>query len=561
MFPRSALSLAPAMLAFTGFAVASSRADEAVVSQGGMVVSVSNEASEAGLRMLRAGGSAVDAAVATAAALAVTFPEAGNLGGGGFMLVLFDTAKPPLCVDYRETAPAAATTDMFAADTRQHGHRVVGTPGTVAGLALAHERFGRLPWRDLLQPAIRLADEGFTLNAYLAESLNRLVGSSQEYEELKRVYGRADGRAWREGDLLVQADLARTLRTIAETGPRDFYEGAIARQIVAEMEAGGGLVTAGDLAVYRPKTRPALHGRFRGYDVYGPPPVSSGGTVLIEMLNVLENFDLSADERWSPVTAHLLAETMKRVYRDRAMHLGDPDFVEIPSHLTTKEHARELAASIDREHATPSETLAPHIELADEGASTTHFSVVDADGMAVANTYTLQDSYGSRVVVRGAGFLLNNEMTDFNWRPGHTDRSGVIGTPANTIAPKKRMLSSQSPTIVTRDGRLVLVTGSPGGRTIPNTVLNVVLNVLVFDMDIRQAVDAPRMHHQWLPDRIQLERAAAEENPGLVEALEGMGHIVSLVEHQGDAHSIQVIDGARHGAADHRRMRGKAAAE
>jgi gamma-glutamyltranspeptidase/glutathione hydrolase len=523
-----------------------------VETKSGLVVSVSAPGSTAGLGILKQGGNAVDAAVATAFALAVTYPAAGNIGGGGFMVVHPGQGAAPVVFEYRETAPAAATREMFVKEAPVHGPRIVGVPGTVRGLALAHKRFGKLAWDKVMRPAIRLADEGFAIDAPLARSLNKVLASSKDFPELRRVYGKPSGSQWERGDRLVQKDLARTLRQIAEEGPDAFYKGQIAQRIVAEMEAGGGLITRADLAGYHANERQPIHGRFRGYDVYAPPPPSSGGICLVEMLNILEECDLRKHGRWSPQTIHFMIEAMRRAYCDRARYLGDPAFVKVPDHLTSKEYAQKLARGIDPNRATASATLAPDITLAAEGDSTTHFSVIDKDGMAVANTYTLEQSYGSRVVVKGAGFLLNNEMLDFNRRPGHTDRKGAIGTPANLIAPGKRMLSSQTPTIVARDGKVVLVTGSPGSRTIPNTVLCVVLNVLEFDMEIRAAVNAPRLHHQWFPDQALFE--GADAHPRVVKQLRKMGHDVVGKAKQGDAHSIwlNARTGWYVGAADHR---------
>jgi gamma-glutamyltranspeptidase/glutathione hydrolase len=319
---------------------------------------------------------------------------------------------------------------------------------------------------------------------------------------------------------------------------------------------GGGLIAKADLATYQANERKPIHGIYRGYDVYAPPPPSSGGTCLVEMLNILENFDLKKDGRWSPRTVHLMAEAMRRAFADRARYLGDGDFVKIPSNLKTKEYARDLAKGIDPQKATRSEELAKDIPLAPESNDTTHFSVIDKDGMAVANTYTLEHSYGSKIVVRGAGFLLNNEMSDFNWKPGVTDRRGGIGTPANQIAPGKRMLSSMTPTIVAKNGKPLLITGSPGSRTIINTVLCIVVNTIDFGMDVQAAVDAPRMHHAWFPDEIRLERRGLPK--GLTEKLTEMGHKVSLTK-QGDAHSISIDpkSGIYRGAAD-KRIDGKA---
>ncbi len=539
----------------------------------GIVVTVSPPASDVGLAALNQGGNAVDAAVATALALAVTWPAAGNVGGGGFMMVYPGPEREPVCVEYRETAPAAATADMLVRNFSMVGHRVAGTPGTVAGLVLAHEKFGTLPWRDLVMPAVRLARDGFEINDALARSLNGVLQGAGQFAEFQRVYGPPGKERWQAGDRLVQPDLAQTLQRIADLGRDAFYRGPIADLIVAEMQAGGGLISKEDLAAYQPKLREPIHGTYRGYDVYGPPPPSSGGICLIEMLNILENFQLNQapspevpqgqPPQWTPEAMHLVIETMRRAYCDRARFLGDADFVSIPPHLTTKEHAKKLAAGIDLGKATPSEAIAPDIPLAGESPETTHFSVIDARGMAVANTYTLENSYGCRVVVRGAGFLLNNEMTDFNHIPGHTDRTGRIGTPANVIAPGKRMLSSQTPALVFRDGRLVLVTGSPGGRTIINTVLCTILNVVDFGMDPRQAVDAPRLHHQWLPDKVSFEGAQRPEYAAAVDKLRQMGHnLDARSSRQGDAHVIgmDAKAGRYVGAAD-RRTDGKAASQ
>jgi gamma-glutamyltranspeptidase/glutathione hydrolase len=538
--------------------VAEGADDKVVEAQHGMVVSVSPPGTDVGLEILKKGGNAVDAAVATAFALAVTYPAAGNVGGGGFMVVYPGGKAEPVVIDYRETAPAAATKTMFSPNDNWYGHKVIGVPGTVRGLAMAHQRFGKLPWKGVVLPAVKLARDGFIIDAPLASSLNSIVATSKEYPELRRVLGKKNGSAnWRAEDRLVQADLAETLRQIAEDGPEAFYTGLIADKIEAEMKSGGGLITKADLAAYQAHFRIPIHGTYRGYDVYAPPPPSSGGICLIEMLNVLENYDLRDKGRWSPETLHVMIEAMRRAYCDRARFLGDSDFVEIPPRLVTKEYGRELAQSIDLHKATPSEALAPDIRVAREGDSTTHFSIIDKDGMAVANTYTLERSYGSRVMVRGAGFLLNDEMMDFNWRPGVTDRKGGIGTAANQIAPGKRMLSSQTPTIVVKDRKVVLITGSPGSRTIINTVLCILVNVIDYNMAIRSAVDAPRLHHQWFPDEARFE--STSEYAQAVEQLRKMGHIV-VGSRQGDAHSIWVDRKTGHyfGAAD-RRIDGKAA--
>jgi gamma-glutamyltranspeptidase / glutathione hydrolase len=523
-----------------------------------MVVAVSPAGAEVGRDVLKQGGNAVDAAVATAFAEAVTWPAAGNIGGGGFMLIYPGGDAKPVVIDYREAAPLAATKTMFTKKDDSFSPKSVGVPGTVGGLAWAHSRFGKLPWKDVVLPAVKLAEDGFVIDEALASSLNSVIGSSKDNPELQRVLGKDGGKGrWRAGDRLVQPDLAKTLHRIADHSAAGFYKGETADLLAAEMKADGGIITKEDLETYKVRERPPIHGVYRGYDVYAPPPPSSGGICLVEMLNILENYDLRKQGRWSPETLHLMIETMRRAYCDRARYLGDSDFVKIPDFLTSKEYAKKLAAGIDPDKATPSADLAKDIPLAPEGQDTTHFSVIDADGMAVSNTYTLENLYGCRIMVKGAGFLLNNEMSDFNWFPGETTAKGQIGTEPNQIAPGKRMLSSQCPTVVARDGKVLLVTGSPGSRTIINTVLCVVVNVIDFDMDARSAVDAPRLHHQWFPDETKFEGMA--EYPDAVKRLKEMGHVV-LAAKQGDAHTIWVDPktGEYVGAED-RRIDGKAA--
>ncbi len=534
------------------FALSGSADGPARPQRHGIVVAVSPPGADVGRDILQKGGNAVDAAVATAFAMAVTHPAAGNIGGGGFMLIYPAGGKgESVVIDYREKAPLAAHKTMFTKKDSRYSAKAVGVPGTVRGLALAHARFGKLPWKDLVMPAVGLAEEGFIIDAPLANSLNWVVAGSPEFPELRRVFGKDGSATWEAGDRLVQKDLAKTLRRIAEQGPDGFYKGPVAELLAAEMKRAGGLITTEDLAAYEAKIRRPIHGTYRGYDVYSPPPPSSGGTCLIEMLNILENFDLRKQGRFSPETLHLMIETMRRAYCDRARYLGDADFVKIPSFLTDKDYARKLAQSIDRNKATRSEDLAKDILLRGEGDSTTHFSIIDGDGMAVANTYTLEHSYGSRIVVRGAGFVLNNEMMDFNWFPGETTRGGRIGTEANQVAPGKRMLSSQTPTIVSKNGKVILITGSPGSRTIINTVLCVIVNVIDFDMDLQAAVDAPRLHHAWFPDSAGFEGTC--EYPEAVRHLEAMGHSIHG-RRQGDAHSIGLDrkTGKYIGAADHR---------
>jgi gamma-glutamyltranspeptidase/glutathione hydrolase len=541
--------------------------DEAVSSKDGLVVCTSAPACDAGAAVLAKGGSAVDAAVATAFALAVTLPSAGNIGGGGFMVVRSPNGNVTT-FDYREKAPLKSTRTMYMRDGKvdisltNQGYLAPGVPGTVRGLALAHKKFGRLPWKDVVMPAALLAEEGFPISHDLARGLNaQLAGAMGKFPASVEAYERSGGGTWAGGDRLVLKDLGKTLRAIATDGPDAFYKGWIADRIAEDMAANGGLITKDDLAAYEAKERAPVKGTFRGYEIAAMPPPSSGGVALIEMLNMLEAFDLKAKGAGSVEAKHLEIEAMRRAYLDRARHLGDPDFVQIPlGKLLSKDYARTLAATIDPAKASSSAELGKDILTAavtQEPDETTHFSVIDRAGMAVSNTYTLEGSYGSRVVVKGAGFLLNNEMGDFNKNPGVTLPDGTIGTPANLIDPGKRMLSSMTPTIVSKGGKVVLITGSPGGRTIINTVFCVVLGVTEFGMSVRAAVDAPRMHHQWMPDAVTIERAGATDD--LVQKLRAMGHTVNTGGAQGDANSIAVdAGGTAWGAADRRSPDGKA---
>jgi gamma-glutamyltranspeptidase/glutathione hydrolase len=507
----------------------------------GVVASISPPASEVGVSILKQGGNAVDAAIATAFALTATYPASGNIGGGGFMLVHPAPGKgEPVVFDYRECAPAAAWPTMYSSEESQYDHRAVAVPGTIRGLALAHKRFGRMPWSQLIQPAVTLARDGFPIQKYLADSMNEVLAAAPEKAEFQRVYGKPGGGAWKAGDTFRQPDLARTLESLAAGGPDAFYQGRIGEEIVGEIVRGKGFLTAKDLAAYQAVERVPSSTRYRGYDVYVPPPPSSGGTCLLEELNVLEAFDLKAWGRWSPMTSHVMAEAMRRANYDRARYIGDPAFVQIPPKLTTKEYGLELAKTINPEHATRSLDLSTDIPINSEGENTTHFSVIDSNGMAVANTYTLERIWGSRVVVQNTGILLNNQMRAFNLFPGHTDTNGMLGTASNIITPGKRPISSMSPTIMAKDGRVVLVTGSPGSQSIPHTILGIIQNVIDFGMPPRQAVDSPRLSQEWFPDRITFE--APELHPELVEALKKKGHIVVRTGPlpQGDAHSIIV---------------------
>ncbi|MBI3131632.1 MAG: gamma-glutamyltransferase [Acidobacteria bacterium] len=518
----------------------------------GMVVSQDRLASEAGAQVLRQGGNAVDAAVATAFALAVTHPAAGNIGGGGF-LVLREPGGETTTFDFRERAPGAARPGMFLRDgqpqdsLRHEGAASAGVPGSVAGLHLAWQRRGRLAWKALLAPAIHLAEHGFPVSPTLAGSLKVEWPKLSRHAGSRAQFGRS-GEPYPAGERLVQVDLGRTLRRIAERGPRGFYEGPTAKALLREMRRGGGLITAADLKQYRAVERPALKGAYRGWEITAMGPPSSGGQVLIQGLNLLEGFDLETVAESTRI--HLMAESLRRAYLDRARHLGDPDAnPAMPlARLTDKAYAAELRRGIDPAKASSS---AP-AQVMEEPEHTTHLSVVDGEGRAVALTTTLEDSYGSRVLVRGAGFLLNNEMGDFNAAPGLTDATGLIGTSPNLARPGARMLSSMCPAILMKEGTL-LILGSPGGRTIPSTVLGLAVGLVDLARDPQAAVDAPRFHHQWLPDRIQAE-------PGIpIEALQALGHIVKPVAKQGVAQVIRWRAGKAEGGADVKRWGDSAA--
>ncbi len=540
-----------------------------VPSTTGLVVSTSSIASDVGAAILHRGGNAVDAAVATAFALAVTHPTAGNIGGGGFMVVRLANGEA-LTIDYREKAPLASTPTMYLdasgninRSLTAAGYLAPGVPGTVRGMETAHKRFGKLPWRDVVMPAVELAENGFVMSAGLARGLNSEVrGRMSAFPASVAAYGKPGGGEWAEGDRIVLRDLGRTLRAIATDGPNAFYTGWIADSLDADMRANGGIMRKADLAVYEAKVRAPVRGTYKGYEIISMPPPSSGGVAMIQMLNMVEGFDLESKGRYSPETLHIMIESMRRAFLDRARHLGDPDFVQVPvERLTSKEYARTLAQGIDMTRASSSIELGRDIITVAETESeeTTHFSVIDKDGNAVANTYTLEGGYGSHVVVKGAGFILNNEMGDFNKKPGMTNLTGDIGTPANLIAPGKRMLSSMTPAIVVQNGKPVLVTGSPGGRTIINTSFNIVLNVVEFGMNAREAVDAPRMHHQWLPDNTTIE-ANTLVTEATLERLRAMGHTIRMQGTQGDGHSITVDPrtGIQYGANDKRSRDSKA---
>lgn len=554
--PRYATSEAARVGATIASSSTAQRAKTSVVAPAGMVVSASAIASAAGRDVLAAGGNAIDAAIATGLALAVTYPTAGNIGGGGFMIIRMADGRTTT-IDFREMAPKAAKPEMFTDSTGAYSARIhhnslvsVGVPGTIAGFALAHGKYGKSKWSALVDPAVRLAADGFAAPKGLAASLRGAVGGKfRAYPASVAAYSK-NGTPYAEGETIKLPDLARTLERVRDNGRAGFYRGETARLIAEEMKRGGGLITEDDLANYVAKERPAIVGKYRGYDVISMAPPSSGGVAMTEMLNILEGYDLSKMKHNSPEYVHYVVEAMRRGFLDRARHLGDPDFTKAPlDRLMSKEYATTLRKDILPDRASPS--VPAQATQAYESDETTHYSVVDADGMAVSVTYTLEAGYGLGAVVPGAGFLLNNEMGDFNGKPGVTDTTGLIGTEANLARPGKRMLSSMTPTIVAKDGKLVAVVGSPGGRTIINTVMQVVLNIIDFKMPIQDAVNAPRFHHQWLPDVVSFERngiAAAD-----VTALEGMGYRMRAGGNQGTAHSIMVdAAGVRIGAPDAR---------
>ncbi|MBI1745690.1 MAG: gamma-glutamyltransferase [Acidobacteria bacterium] len=526
----------------------------------GMVVSADEYATQVGVSILAKGGNAVDAAVAVGFALAVTHPSAGNIGGGGFMLVRPAKTGETMAIDYREKAPRRATRDMYldkqgnvVPELSTVGYKAAGVPGTVAGLALALEKYGTMKLSELIQPSINLAEKGIVVRHTLARSLRQSAALLSRFPDSHSLFLR-QGRYFEEGNLLVQKDLARTLRTIAQSGPSAFYDGPIAELIVADMERHGGLVTREDLKTYQPRLRPAIKGLYRGYEICSMPPPSSGGIALLEMLNILEPYPLANYGHNSSRTLHLMAEAMRLAFRDRAEFLGDSDFVKVPvAGLIAKKYAAQLRLGIDPYLAAESRKMAPGRPTAYESAETTHYSIVDAAGNAVANTYTLNGSYGGGATVHQAGFLLNNEMDDFSSKPGNPNMFGLVQGEANAIAPNKRPLSAMTPTIVTKENRLFLVTGSPGGPTIINTVLQVLINVIDFKRTLQEAVDAPRIHHQWLPDRLSLERGGFPID--VVDALKGRGHTIEWVDAMGDAHSIMIEaeTAVRLGAADPRR--------
>jgi gamma-glutamyltranspeptidase / glutathione hydrolase len=539
----------------------------AVVAEHGMVVAQEKIAARIGADVLKRGGNAIDAAVATGFAMAVTYPRAGNIGGGGFMVIHSAERHEDVAVDYRETAPAATTPGIFLGPDGKPDNAKsrdsalgIGVPGTPAGLALALEKYGsgKFTLADLVQPAIELARDGFVLADDSADTLPGWYQRLARWPSSVKVFSRADGTSLREGDRLVQTDLAATLSAISTQGPRGFYEGPVAEKLVKAIRDAGGIMTSDDLKSYQPTVRAPVRGSYRGYDIVSMPQPSSGGVVLLETLNILEGFPMH-DTKWGTAPSlHVMIEAMKRAYADRARYLGDPGFIKAPvAILTSKDYAAKQRASIDLDRATPwTDVLSatpPH-----EGSNTTHFSVVDNMGNAVSNTYTLNFSYGVGLVADGTGVLLNNELDDFTAAPGASNAYGLVGFEANLPGPGKRPLSSMSPTIVLKDGKPVLVTGSPGGSRIISTVLQVIVNVLDYDMDVASAVAAPRLHHQWLPDEVRIEHGFPDD---VIAALKAKGHTFGEPLGQTSANSIAVTDHGLLGAPDPRTRGAEAAGE
>lgn len=535
-----------------------------VLAQNGMVSSQERLASAIGVDILKRGGNAVDAAVAVGFALAVTLPRAGNLGGGGFMLVHLAKTGETVAIDYREIAPAASTPTMFLnaagepdpQKSRDSGLSV-GVPGTVRGMALALEKYGsgKFTLAQLIEPSVKLAREGIPVAEDLADSLPGAMGRMSRFPSSMAIFAK-DGKALPRGSMLVQADLANTLESIRQQGPDAFYKGRIAEQIVAAVRETGGIMTVEDMANYKAVIRPAVTGRYRGYTLASMPPPSSGGVHLVQILNILEGFDLKAMGAGSAASLHALAEAMKPAYADRATFLGDPDRVKVPvKGLTSKAYAEKQRAKIDLSKASKADDIKAGDPLPHESDQTTHYSVVDSEGNAVANTYTLNFSYGMGLVAAGTGVLLNNEMDDFSAKPGAQNAYGLVGSDANSVHPGARPLSSMTPTIVFRDGKPFLVTGSPGGSRIISTTLQVITNVIDFDMNLAEAVAAPRIHHQWKPDALLVEPGLS---PDTLKLLAERGQNVRPGAVSGSANSILLQGGWLQGAAD-TRQRGTAA--
>ena len=543
----------------TGAVIRYDELQHPVLGASGMVAAQNRLAAETGAQILADGGNAVDAAVATGFSLAVTLPRAGNLGGGGFMLIHDAANDENIAIDYREMAPQKATRDMYLdangdVDTNRSrfSHLAAGVPGSVSGLYTAHKKFGRLPWKKLLQPAIRQAREGIVVSYDLAAYLRARKAYLCRNEAACAYFYKDGGALYEAGDLFVQTDLATTLELIAEQGSDAFYKGKIAALIAAEMKRGGGLVDAASLAAYKPAIRKAATGSYRGFEIVTMPPPSSGGIHVIQMLNIMEHFSVTEMGAGSADSVHLLAEVARLAFADRSEYLGDPDYYDVPAQwLTSKKYGAQLAATIDMQKARDSNDVLPGVEPIYESEDTTHFSIMDSDGNVVANTTTLNFSFGSGIAVPGAGFLLNNEMDDFSAKPGVMNAFGMLGGDANAVAAGKRPLSSMTPTIVFADGKPWFATGSPGGSRIITVVLQMVVNVIDYNMNIAEAANAPRMHHQWYPDVLTLEPGFS---PDTIRILQQRGHDVQNSRtSSGSTQTVAWRNGIFRGASDTRR--------
>jgi len=528
------------------------------IGKNGMVVSQRLLASQIGANILQNGGNAIDAAVATAFALSVVLPRAGNLGGGGFMLVYLAKEDKTIAIDYREKAPSRATQDLFLDSNGEYDKTkarfsllAAGVPGTVAGLALALEKYGTMSWSEVITPALNLAKNGFEVTHDLENILSLYKKRLTSNLAASKAYYKKDKVPYRAGETLKLPDLAWSLQQLKSYGPKAFYEGKIAQKIVDEMKRNGGIISLEDLANYHVSEREPLKGTYKGFDIISMPPSSSGGVHLIQMLNILESFSLKEMGFGSSDYIHLLSEAMKRAYADRSKFLGDMDFAEVPLlGLTNKEYAKELLEKISLDKVTPSIEVLVGDPMPYESPDTTHFSVMDKMGNAVSNTYTLNFSYGSGIVIPGTGFFMNNEMDDFSSKPGTPNAFGLIGAEANAIAPFKRPLSSMTPTIIFKDDKPYIIVGSPGGSRIITTVLQVVLNLLEFNMNIAQAVASPRIHHQWLPDILLVESGFSQDT---INLLEEKGHQLKESRTMGSVQAILKEGDYFYGASDPRR--------
>lgn len=523
----------------------------------GMVASQEMLASRTGLEILKQGGNAVDAAVAVGFSLAVTLPQAGNIGGGGFMLVHLAKDKRTIAIDYREMAPAKANKNIFLDEhgdavnklSREHG-LAVGVPGTVMGMNLALEKYGTMTLAQVMAPAIKLAQEGFAVTPELARSLTGLKRRLSQWPSTAAIFYKADGSDYQVDEILKQPELAHSLSLIAQKGPAGFYQGETASKLVNAVQDAGGIMTLSDLEHYQAIEREPVRGQYRGFEVISMPPPSSGGVHIIEMLKVLQHFPIEQLGHNTAQTIHLMAETMKHAYSDRSEYLGDPDFYRVPiTALTHQDYAKHIASQIDHNRATPSSEIKPGKLAPYESDQTTHFSVVDQWGNAVSNTYTLNFSYGSGLVAKGTGILLNNEMDDFSAKPGSPNGFGLIGGAANAVEGNKRPLSSMSPTIVMKAGKPYLITGSPGGSRIITTTLQIIMNVVDHHLNIAEASHAPRVHHQWQPDELRVESSL---NRDTISLLETKGHKVTVQSAMGSTQSIMVTDQGIFGSADPR---------